>query len=321
LLRDNNIALDRLRNDIGGLNLNVTGEDIAKARTALGTTAFDTSQAHFVREIQRLREGLESQGLTMADLERIGKELGISIVDRNGNFSFAAVNQLMQAMRTVSPGRVGQSFSEQLDFFRTGQRLDGAEGTLGGLSGLLDFLRNVGGVRALDGIDLSDPAAARQALRNLITQLNNGQGVEGLGRLTGSQFLDILTQIIGGLDELGSGGDDAGDDDSAGGDDAEEAGGGLVPITGEGGVTFTLKNIHDVIAAMDTNVTAVLTEHTGFHRRIADATEGSFMELRTMNTKMDTLIIVTEGQFQRIDRDLASVRLAAAASAGVGPSF
>jgi hypothetical protein len=164
-------------------------------------------------------------------------------------------------------------------------------------------------VRALDGIDLSDPAAARQALRNLITQLNNGQGVEGLGRLTGSQFLDLLVQIIGGLDELGSGGDDAGDDDApSGGDDAEDAGGGLVPITGPGGVTFTLKDVHDVIATMDTNVTAVLTEHTAFHRRIADATEGSFMELRTMNTKMDTLIAVTAGQMDGTDARLETLR-------------
>ena len=308
LLRENNVSLARLSKDIGGLNLNVTGDDLAQAQGALGGLTFKGGFANFATDVQTLRGGLESSGLTMADLERIGNELGINIKDKNGNLSFEAIRQLQTALSTVKPGRLGSDFNSQLDFFKESQRIDGATGT-GGINGLLDFLRNVGGVTALDGLNADDPQALRSALRNLFVRLNNGEGVGGLGKLTGSGFMQILTSLIDDLDSLG------GTSGTGGGDITAPIG------SGGGTVSAPSETIQAVIGAMNTNLGTILTAHTAIHERVAMATESSAGSLKSIDAKMDTLITVTEGQFVRIDKELASVRLSAATSSGAGPSF
>lgn len=218
LLRENNVSLARLSKDIGGLNLNVTGEDFATAQGAIGGLTFKGGMANFGTDAMTLSNALQGAGMTLSQLERIGNELGINIKDKNGNLSFEAIRQLQTALSTVKPGRLGSDFNSQLDFFKESQRIDGATGT-GGINGLLDFLRNVGGVTALDGLNADDPQALRSALRNLFVRLNNGEGVQGLGRLTGSGFMQILTSLIDDLDGLASdstsGGASGGGDTSA----------------------------------------------------------------------------------------------------------
>jgi hypothetical protein len=201
LLNANNVALDRLRKDIGGLKLNITGEDFGKARTALTGVDLRASGTNLINPAA-LFTALQSQGLTVADLEKIGKELGIEIRNKDGGLVLGAVNQLIETLNTVAIGRVGGSFNDQLDFFRDTQKINGASG-VGGLQALLDYVVQAGGAQALQGIDLTSPAG-RQALVELFTSLNNGTGIgaEGLGRLTGSQLADIILEIITGLDGL-----------------------------------------------------------------------------------------------------------------------
>lgn len=309
LLSQNNTALSRLSKDIGGLKLNVTGEDLQKANTALQGTSFSTRISDFGSNFAQLVGLLGSQGLTVGDLERIGKEMGINLKDEKGNFQFGAVNQLIQGLGTVQLGRVGQGFGDQLEFFRNSQQVNGNDG-LGSLQALVDFLRNVGGVRALDGIDvMNDPSGALSQLRAIFQQLGNGQGIgaEGLGRVTGGQFMDLLMEIIGGL----TGGAGSG----SGGVSIPDLG-----TSGSSGGGVPAESVQAVIKAMDTSLTNILTEHGTLHARVAAATEGSYRELQEINDKMDTLIAVSAG-VDRIDRALEGERRALAVQQGIGVRF
>jgi len=309
LLNQNNAALSKLSRDIGALKLNITGEDFAKAQSALGSVVGNLRGGRGAANENDVRNALYAQGLTMEDLDRIAKEFGIEVRTKSGALNVDSVKALFEALGMASPGRVGQSFSDQLSFFREGQRLDNATG-LGATQGLLDFLRNVGGVTALGGLNADDPTALRAALRSLVTQMNSGKGVQGLGKLTGSQFMDILIGIIGDLDNLGSG-SGAG---ASGGDITVPTGGG-----GGGTVSAPTETIQAVIGAMNTNLGTILTGHTAIHERIAVATEGSYGELKQINVKMDNLIAVTAGQIDATDAKLEAMRRMAALERGERP--
>lgn len=318
MLRQNSRAILGLTEEVSGMNLNVSGSDIEGATRGLQSLMRNGFMPAGRMDNATLWDALQAQGLTIGQLDRIATELGIRIRDKDGNISGLGLNDLLTAMSRVSPGRVGQSFTDQLEFFRQGQRLDGAEGTLGGVSGLLDFLRNVGGVSALSGLDASDPAALRSSLRNLITQLNNGTGVgnDQLGRLTGSQFMQLLMSIIDTLDNMEQGGAPESDEPSA--DESELTDGPLVPITG-GGFAISLKDVNDTIADMRDQTVPILAAHTTLHERIAAATEGSYQELRTVNQKLDELIAVTGGQMTAVDARLEALRRMAALERGELP--
>ena len=291
LQRQNTEALAKLSKDIGGLRMNVTGEDLLTAQSALGGVVGNLRAGRGAQNETDVRNALYASGMSMADLERIAKEFGIEIRTKSGALNVDSIKALFEGLGTVQLGRVGKSFGDQLDFFRQGQRNDGVEG-LGGIQGLVDFLRNVGKVRALDGVDvMADPQAAVTALRGLFTQLNNGKGIsaQGLGSLTGSQFADIISEIIGSLTSGGG----------------SSSGGTLDTGSGSaGGVSVPTETIQSVIRAMDTNLGTILTTHTAIHQRVAVATEGSYAELRTVNMNLQTLISVSAGQMDRIDVEL-----------------
>ncbi|MCZ8012018.1 MAG: hypothetical protein ACK5N1_01235 [Gemmatimonas sp.] len=318
LLRENSIQLQKLREEGVTLSTRVSGEKVSKVTQAL--SGADLRQGSYFADKERSVLGqLAEFGLTIRDLEAVAAEYGIQGITKNGRLNdFNALRQLIEAL-SIGGGkvRVGQSFSEQLQFFRDSQRVDGVEG-VGGLQGLIDFLRNVGGVRALDGIDvMSDPQDAARRLRGIFTQLSNG-GIDSaaIGRLTGSQFSDILMEIIGGLSSAASSraGDSSGSTESsgaAGGTSGSSAGGTAVPQ----------ETIQSVIRAMDNRILNVLSSHTPLFDRIAVATEGSWAELKTLNGKVDELIVVTAGQIEATDARLEAMRRMAALERGSRPSF
>lgn len=307
LLRDNNAALAKLSRDIGGLKLNITGEDYTKARTALAGLSFTGQPLKGPDEFNALLNALSSQGLSVSDLIRIANEVGTPITDKNGTLQISAISQLVTRLNGVNPGRLGMDFQDQLAFFKESQRIEGSAGTLGGLQGMLDFLKNVGGVTALGGIDLSNPTTARGALRDLFTQLNNGTGVPGLGKLTGSGLMDVIVSLIDQLDAL-----------SRGGSTSADVGGGIP--TG-GGTSIPTKTVQDVVDAMNTSVTTILKDHSGFQDRIAQATEGSLLELRQINAKMTDLIEATSNGAATLNVRIEALRQVSAANVGRGPSF
>ena len=311
LLRENNVQLQKLRDEGVTLSTKVSGEKLSKLSQAL--SGADLSPGTYFADKERsVLQQLAAFGLSIRDLEAVAAEYGIQGVTKNGKLNdFNALRQLIEALN-IGGGkvRVGQSFSDQLQFFRDTQSIDGAEG-LGALQGLIDFLRNVGGVRALDGIDvMADPQAAVQQLRGLFTQLSNG-GIDNsdIGRLTGTQFSDLLMEIIGGL--TGGGGSTSGGTVS-------------IPEVGSGsggGVSVPTETIQSVIKAMDTNLATILTTHTTLHERIAAATESSAVSLQRIDGKMDELIAVTAGSIDATDAKLEAMRRMAALERGERPSL
>jgi hypothetical protein len=310
LLKVNNDALGKLSRDISGLRLNITGEDLAKAQSALSSVAGNLRGGRGAANENDVRNALYDQGLSMTDLDRIAKEFGMEIRSKSGALDVDSVKLLLQALNTAQIGRLGTNFQDQLAYFKESQRLDGASGA-SAIGGLIDFLRNAGGVTALAGVDTTDMGKTRDALRGLFTQLNNGQGVQGLGKLTGSQFMDVLIGLLGEID--GAAG--------AAGDSVV----GSTGVTGSGGGSGTTapstETIQAVIKAMDSNVTTVLTAHTAFHERIANATEGAYQELQVHTGLLQQLVATTAGRTDLIDTELESTRYALAVQRGIGATY
>lgn len=307
LLKQNNDALDRLRKDIGGMNLRISGDTLVSAQTALASVVGNLRGGRGAANENDVRNALYAQGLSMEDFDRIAKEFGIEVRTKSGALNVDSVKAVFEAIKTVQLGKVGSDFQSQLDFFTQGQDIGNEQGA-GRAMNLLRFLQERGGVGALAGLDLTDPAKLREQLIALRGQLNSAQGIDEsqLGQLSGGQFNELLVSILGML---------TGGSPSGGGGDV------TVPTGGGGGTTSVpSETIQSVIKAMDTNLAGILTTHTAIHERIAVATEGSYTELRTLNGKMDTLIAVSAGT-DRIDAALEAERRLLAVQQGTPVTF
>ena len=307
LLAQNNTALDRLRKDIGGLNLRISGDTLVSAQTALAGVIGNLKGGRGAANENDVRNALYAQGLSMEDFDRIAKEFGIEVRTKSGALNVDSVKAVFEAIKTVQLGKVGSDFQSQLDFFTQGQDIGNEQGA-GRAMNLLRFLQDQGGVVALAGLDLTDPAKLREQLIALRGQLNSAQGIDEsqLGKLSGGQFNDLLVSLLGMLN--------TGTPTGGGGDVT-------VPTGGGGGTTSVPSDtIQSVIKAMDNNLASILTSHTVIHERIAVATEGSYTELRTLNGKMDTLIAVSAGT-DRIDAALEAERRLLAVQQGTPVTF
>lgn len=302
IVRELTRETNKLRESIGDLNLNVSGDDYAKSKSVMNElmkdakwlTLFNTNKTQEANDL--IFKAFADAGLTMGDLDRIGKEMGLEIFRKDGKGIDAnMLGELWKRLNNTEFGTVGQDFGSQLEFFRTRQRLEGSAGTAGGMQGLFDFLRNAGGVSALDGIDLSDPNARNQLL-DLFTRLNNGGvGAGEIGRLTGSQFSDLLEEIIQSL----------GDGLAVGtGPDVGTGGAGNGPGTGEtGGTSPTITTgqmVSDAITAQTDALQLTLEAANGFHTRIADATESTAQTLLRIEE-----LLVAANWTESMDRQLA----------------
>jgi hypothetical protein len=306
LLAQNNTALERLRKDIGGLNLRISGDTLISAQTALAGVVGNLRGGRGAANENDVRNALYAQGLSMEDFDRIAKEFGIEVRTKSGALNVDSVKAVFEAIKTVQLGKVGNDFQSQLDFFQQGQDIGNEQGA-GRATNLLRFLQEKGGVGALAGLDLSNPAKLREQLIALRGQLNSAEGIDEtqLGKLSGGQFNDLLVSILGMLNTgTPSGGGDV-----------------TVPTGGGGGTTSVpSETIQSVIKAMDNNLASILTSHTVIHERIAVATEGSYSELRTLNGKMDQLIAVSAGT-DRIDAALEAERRLLAVQQGTPVAF
>lgn len=308
LLKQNNEALDRLRKDIGGMNLRITGDTLVSAQTALGSVVDQLKGGRGAANEADVRNALYAQGLSMEDFDRIAKEFGIEVRTKSGALNVDSVKAVFEAIKTVQLGKVGGDFQSQLDFFTQGQDINNEQGA-GRAANLLKFLTERGGVGALAGLDLSDPAKLREQLIGIRSQLNSAEGIDEtqLGKLSGGQFNDLLMQIIG---MLGTGGASGGGDVTV--PDGTGAGG--------GSSTAPAETIQSVIKAMDANLAAILTAHTPIHERIAVATESSAASLQSIDGKMDKLIAVSAGT-DRIDAALEDARYRLAVQFGQGAAY
>jgi hypothetical protein len=310
LLAANNVELARLRDEIGNLSLDVSGEDFLGVQDALAEVLPKLRGGRGAANQADVINALAKRGLTFNDLKKLADQLGIKITTESGAMSVDGLRQLFEAMGLVEIGQFGQDFGSQLESTQSGFGVRGTSdidqiGALGNLGGQFSS--------ALRGIvDLNDLPGTRARLAALFERLNNG-GVSAaeLGGLTGTQFLDLITNLIGRIDNLqpstGGGGDVVVPDGTGGG-------------TGTGGATVPTETIQAVIKAMDANLAEILTSHTTLHERIAVATEGSYAELQQINGKMDTLIAVSSGT-DRTDVQLEEMRYLLRVQQGAGVAF
>jgi hypothetical protein len=316
LLRENNTQLQRLREEGISLSTKVSGDKMSRIFQAL--SGADLSSQYFVSKERSVLEQLAKFGVTVRDLEAVANEYGIQNVAKDGQIqNFVALRQLIEVLKLGGGVRVGQSFSDQLQFFRDSQRANGNDG-VGGIQGLIDFLRNVGGVSALNGIDvMSDPAGAANALRAIFTSLNNAEGIDParIGRLTGTQFSSILLEII---DSLRSAGGGSTGSSSTGGDGTGATG----PTITSGGVIVPTKTLSDVLDGVVAQTTAL----AAYHVKHLDLATAHLNEAKTQTVILsdiaDSVRPLRDGGITSIaDRGLEAERLSLAAERGIGASF
>jgi hypothetical protein len=317
LLRENNVQLERLREEGISLSTKVSGGTIAKVSSALSSA--DLSGKYFADKERSILDQLKVFGVSIRDLTAVAEEFGIQNVAENGRIvDIGAVRQLIAALSISGPARIGQSFSDQLRFFRETQSMTGATGATAG-SALIQFLRgSAGRVSAFNSIDLSNPANVANQLFALRTSLNNGGVSQALlGNLTGEQF----SQILGELFEMFSAQTNAPTNAPVAPSGSTSTGGGGMPSSSGGAPTIPQESVQVVIKMMDANLSNILTTHTDLHNRIAKATEGSHERLVSIDGKMSQLIVATADGAATINVRLEALRLVAAANAGRGPSF
>lgn len=275
-MQKNTQRIEELTSEIGNLDLNITGDDFNQAKDVLGKIV-PLIKGPTNTDFSQIVRILGESGMTLGDLSRIADELGINIKNSNGSINLQTLPQLLQALGLVEFGQFGNDFASQLRSTRAGFDINGVSeiGQIGQLAGLGGQFSS-----ALQGVfDANDLAGSRSRLQALFTRLQNG-GVSAaeLGGLTGSQFLELITDLISRIDNLsGDGGTGDTGGGTGGGDTGTGGGGGSGGTGGDvGGVAFaTLQTVVDTIAAQSEAAGTYYEASLGYQQRIADATEAT----------------------------------------------
>lgn len=308
LITENTRAMDRLRTELGNLSLNVTGEDFGKIEDALREVLPRIQGGRGAANTTDIMNALLKRGMNMGDLKNLADQLGIRIYSDSGALSVDGIRQLFQAMGMVELGKFGQDFQSQRQATMAGFDVNATTDV-----GQIQALGQLGGrfASALSGVvDVNDLAGSRSRLAALFQRMNDGGlSASELGGLTGTEFLDFITDIIGRIDRLTPGGTTG------------TTGSGVTVGTGTGGtVTVPADSIQSVIGAMNSNLGAILTTHTDLHTRVATATEASAAWLQSIDGKMDRLIAVSTS-VNGTDEALEDRRFALGIQQGRGPTF
>jgi hypothetical protein len=120
LIEDNTREMERLRNELGNLSLNVSGDDFASMRSALGEVLPQLRGGRGAANQADVINALARRGLGMGDLKKLADQLGIKIFSESGALSVDGLRQLFEAMGLVELGQFGQDFSSQKQSTETG---------------------------------------------------------------------------------------------------------------------------------------------------------------------------------------------------------
>ena len=115
LTRENNTNLKRLTKEIGGLKLDITGEQYTTALGAFAPVADKLKRGELLSVIENrdLLRRLEASGVTMAMLVKMAKELGVGTVGSGASETVADMGALFRAMSGTQIGKVGTNFADQ----------------------------------------------------------------------------------------------------------------------------------------------------------------------------------------------------------------
>ena len=319
LIEDNTREMERLRNELGNLSLNVSGDDFASMRSALGEVLPQLRGGRGAANQADVINALARRGLGMGDLKKLADQLGIKIFSESGALSVDGLKQLFEAMGLVELGQFGQDFSSQKQSTETGFGVNktddlGQIGALGNLGGR--FSSALAGV-----VDVNDLAGTRERLKGLFERMQTGGlSAADLGGLTGTQFLDLITDIIGRIDNLSTstGGGSTGTGSAGTGGAAGSTGGTVT----SGGTTVPTKTLADVPDGVVAQTTAPATYHTA-HLDIATA---HLDEARTQTAILLDIADNTRGfksgsVVDVLDVGLEQMRNLEAAERGLGASY
>jgi hypothetical protein len=319
LIEDNTREMERLRNELGNLSLNVSGDDFASMRSALGEVLPQLRGGRGAANQADVVNALARRGLGMGDLKKLADQLGIKIFSESGALSVDGLRQLFEAMGLVELGQFGQDFSSQKQSTETGFGVNktddlGQIGALGALGGR--FSSALAGV-----VDVNDLAGTRERLKGLFERMQTGGlSAADLGGLTGTQFLDLITDIIGRIDNLSTstGGGSTGTGSSGTGG---AAGTGAGTVT-SGGTVVPTKTLADVLDGVVAQTTALGTYHTE-HLSIATA---HLNEARTQTAILLDIADNTRGfksgsVVDLLDTGLEEQRNLEAAERGLGAAY
>jgi hypothetical protein len=322
LIEDNTRELSRLRNELGNLSLNVSGEDFGKIQGALGEVLPKLKGGRGAANTTDIVNALAKRGLGMGDLKKLADQLGIKIYSESGALSVDGLRQLFEAMGLVELGKFGQDFGSQKESVTAGFGVNKTD-DLGQIGALGQLGANFSG--ALAGVvDVNDLAGTRARLKGLFERMNaGGLSAAELGGLTGSEFLDLITDIISRIDNLssstGGGSTGTGSAGSSGTGGAAGTGGGTVT---SGGTVVPTKTLADVLDGVVAQTTALGTYHTE-HLSIATA---HLNEARTQTAILMDIADNTRGfksgsVVDLLDTGLEEQRNLEAAERGLGASY
>jgi hypothetical protein len=302
LIENNTEALRSLRDEVGNLNLDVTGEDFGKIQKALSGVLPLLAGGRGAKNQADIFNALRRVGLSFADVKKLADQLGVAVTTSSGAISVEGIRALLEAMGMVELGQFGQSFAEQMRALRAGFDISGADSRQQ-LLGLLNLGQRFAG-ESLSGIfgrGLTDLASTRRGLVGLFERMQAG-GITAaeLGGLTGNQFLELITDLIRRIDDLA-----ALPDTSP-----------LTTASTTAEVVTATQTVETAVKNQTEAVTDLLTEQSTLHTRVALATERTataaeaiLVEIRravTANTVAET-----------VDQNLETTRRALAAQRGV----
>ena len=319
-VRDNTARLKELTKEVGLLTLDVAGGEVATIESILeeivpklaqGGSTFGGANS-FSSIISGATSSLMSKGLGWDSIVALAKKFGINILDKNGAIDFAQLPVLLQALRSTNTAAPSQSFDSQLDILRQGFDVN----QTGGLSQIGQIMNLAERFSpALRGVFRSDNIAGTRAdLQRLFNDLAAGKLTESqLGGLTGSQFLNIVTDIIGRIDRLAPG-------VGAGPTGGDGTGGGTT--TTSGGVPVATKTLSDVLDGVTAQTTALGAYHIK-HLDLATAhLNEAKMQTDILTDIADSVRPLRDGGITTIaDKGREAERLSLAAERGIGASF
>jgi gas vesicle protein len=314
LMRDNTRQLERLTKEVGSLRLNVTGEQFQGVKEAIGSVIGQLGGGRGARNQADIVSALRQRGLSLSDLEKVANELGIKIKTDSGAISVDGIRQLFEAMGMTEFGQFGTGFGDRLESTTRGFDINktSTQQQIANLFGLgAEF------APALRGIfDASDLAGTRARLRNLFQGMVDGTiGAAGFGGLTGSEFLDLITDLIGRIDTV----------IDSGTGNAPVADGEVVPTgaTSPGTAPSPALTLADVFRDYASDSIPLFQQQIALQTRIADATEATATNTAsTVNELRALRETIASGVLRDgLDEALEAERYALAVQQGAAVTF
>lgn len=197
-LDKNRQSLEELSRNVGDLNINLTGNQIAGVTDAL-TEFFATGGANAKGWADRLGGLLLKKGLTLDDLEEVAKTLNVDLRP-GGHLSPEAIKEVLTALGLIEPTQFANTFRgqrdkdrEEADLFNLSSK-EQAEN----LAETTATFTKGGVASAFAGFDFSTKAGRDAATATIQDFFKNFDKlpVSELGGLQPAEFLEVLQEIM-----------------------------------------------------------------------------------------------------------------------------